>query len=369
MSVLEFHEVALGYESSAVSLAAGVTLRLPGLKALRGIIDGLRARNVERQELAAAEGAVRELFAAVEDLGGTRSVVVDRMARGVRTETEQEAARPLTASAVQRAREDHFAASRDLVGRWADASVSLFFMRPAEHDDGIEMLWAFGYIGQRIRPRALPFTFAAGTLDDDASQDAPEEHAVAQTKVVQSEIDSVLVPEFCSDPLVPLSRRLTTTGIRYMVDQPDEQLGMPFDLVLQHRHTKPIPHPSTNAHPVEDVWHMMGNPSKHLVFDGWIHRSLARESIVSISAQSYSAAPSAHHVDWFRELRPIPRLESLGRGTANAESATWPRMADLARHMFQLVGWDENDFVGHRCDLAFPIWRIGYRMRVDFSTE
>jgi hypothetical protein len=42
-------------------------------------------------------------------------------------------------------------------------------------------------------------------------------------------------------------------------------------------------------------------------------------------------------------------------------------MPELTEDMFSRSGLDPDEYVGYRCETAFPVWRLGYRMKFDYS--
>ena len=57
----------------------------------------------------------------------------------------------------------------------------------------------------------------------------------------------------------------------------------------------------------------------------------------------------------------------LGTGVSRVASPGYERMPDLTRHLFEQAGWDADEFVGYRCEAAYPVWRAGYCMAFDFT--
>lgn len=52
----------------------------------------------------------------------------------------------------------------------------------------------------------------------------------------------------------------------------------------------------------------------------------------------------------------------LGPGLRSAATAAWARHAELTARLFTEAGWDPEEFVGFRCETAYPVWRAGYFM-------
>jgi hypothetical protein len=70
---------------------------------------------------------------------------------------------------------------------------------------------------------------------------------------------------------------------------------------------------------------------------------------------------------WLDRLPDRPTLEHLGFGFEQAGSTAYPRMTHLIGHLCNSQGWDPNEFVGHRCQVDFPVWGVQYIMSFDFG--
>jgi hypothetical protein len=95
----------------------------------------------------------------------------------------------------------------------------------------------------------------------------------------------------------------------------------------------------------------------------WLHRDLERRVRPAIDAQLWYPNLSSPGGDrWVTRFPDPPRLQLLGEGLVHARSDAWPGHADLCRVVFDRVGWEPSEFVGFRCEVAYPVWRGGYCM-------
>src|SRR5690606_1853906 len=65
---------------------------------------------------------------------------------------------------------------------------------------------------------------------------------------------------------------------------------------------------------------------------------------------------------WISRFPGRTKLQLLGRGLDGASTPYWERHAELTRYLFERLRWNTNEFVGFRCELAYPGWRAGYCM-------
>ena len=106
-------------------------------------------------------------------------------------------------------------------------------------------------------------------------------------------------------------------------------------------------------------------PTKSCIFDIYLH-SLVDEWLQITSdchlwGSSLLAPPED---DWMKRFTEDCDFRVLGRGTAFADSSNYAKHKALTQHMFDLMGWEPNDFIGYRCEVQMPIWRSGISMNL-----
>jgi hypothetical protein len=77
----------------------------------------------------------------------------------------------------------------------------------------------------------------------------------------------------------------------------------------------------------------------------------------------------AQHVGdrWQTQFVESPPLQLLGSGLPRKSPPAYPRLGELTEQFFERVSLSPDDFVGHRCDVEYPLWRTGYCMRLDYT--
>ena len=56
------------------------------------------------------------------------------------------------------------------------------------------------------------------------------------------------------------------------------------------------------------------------------------------------------------DLDLLESVQTLGWGGDKARHAVIPHYADLLRHVFERLGWDDARFRGYRCEIDYPIY-------------
>lgn len=130
----------------------------------------------------------------------------------------------------------------------------------------------------------------------------------------------------------------------------------------------PVPHPTTLERPIEESWFIMYSPAAALVFDLYLHESVARRCLVSMDVHLWQTSfADSPHGKWHTRLARRPVVVQLGRGVGSASSPQHPGHGDLTGELFRRAEADASEYIGYRCIEPFPIWRAGYRYELDFG--
>src|SRR5690606_17622437 len=120
--------------------------------------------------------------------------------------------------------------------------------------------------------------------------------------------------------------------------------------------------------PVLELNAMIREPARALIFDVYLHREMARRAIPQLDLYLWSPGLDQSLSDvWFDALETSTPLQLLGPGPRRCESAAFVRHADLTRSVFEKLGYDAGEFVGFRCEVAFPMWGGAYAISFDFG--
>lgn len=340
--------------------------RIPGVRGLRLLVEA-----AGRSDPPTAAGVLDALSAAIDryqelvaQLGGSTTRMLERIEGG-------EEAVPAPASTdAPRARVALFDAAAELTGRASDCWVAVYVYTPSTaRDDRLDVIHANGLIGHTARPDAVPlvvhnFTNRPG---DDADDATPERFESLEHVFVEGRAGRVVLEDFSSDPPPLVTARQPH---EFLVHAIDERPGAPLasvDLMLAARTS--MEHPARRRPSIEEVWALINFPARHLLFDVYVHRDLVRASVPSLDTHLWGPDFAEHVGDrWQTRFADAPPLTVLGPGARHPSPDAYPRMAELTEHVFSRSGLDAGDYVGHRCDVAYPLWRSGYCLSFDFTT-
>jgi hypothetical protein len=368
--------------------------RLPGVKALHQLLEGVRALRPRLDEniVASAEAALEQFRALLLAMGGSQTQLVRRLEAlrtdrrdlgGVET-VERQAVEPSSRRANVGdggldARRRLFAAAAELTGRSSDCWVAIYAYRPVPGTpETVELVRAHGLVGHVARADAVPLTLHNfSSKPEDGSTPAPGQfvslgdggrgHGDTGDRRT---MDSIL-GEFTSDPPPMVRSKQPNEFLVQSIDEPEQSIGRPVDFMLATRTTlanpaSPDREPGTPA--VEEAWALVNFPCRHLLFDLYLHRDLARACIPSLDAHLWRPDfAQAVGERWQTRFADSPMLQVLGPGLRTQPSAAWPRIVALTRTLFSRAGYDADEFVGFRCEVPYPIWRAGYCVRFDYA--
>lgn len=344
---------------------ARMLVQLPGVPGLRQFLAAV-APLLD----AAGRARIGGAHAAVD----TFDELIDRLAGSQRRLRERMDADPALADESTTpvddlpARKALFRSAAEIVGRWSQTSISLSVIQPDPADPQFtHSLRVFGHIGHIARRLALPLeiggTTQANLTDDTGPALAPLVDGEAGTEATR-----VLLKEFCSTPYPRVVARQVGASSIYAIDS--NTGDQPADILIASKRASRDRHPATSSPPLGEVSKLVTMPARQLVFDVYLHRDIAKRCTPSLEIHLWGPHIGQQGLwRWSTRFPGGPRLQLLGAGLANASTPAYPRHAELTAHVFGRSGWDPAQFIGYRCEVAYPVWRAGYFMLFDFGNN
>jgi hypothetical protein len=361
---------------------ASMLVQLPGIVGLRQFMDAMGRRFPGGEAAAAIAGvgaAVDRFEKVIDELAGSQRKLRERLdmdrVGGVGSALGIETLGAVGPSDNLTVRRSLFRASVDVVGRWSETRISIRVIRPVPgdpmHTENIRMT---GHVGHMARAVSVPLEVYSGVPEQLVESEGKNGEKIAfQTLDARQSVGDTpgfLMRQFCSHPLPRVTSRAAGSKVVHAIDEMGTP-GQASDIFVADRRAGRDKHPATQHPAIGEVSTIMNYPSRRFVMDVYLHRDIARRCIPSLEVH-LTALPSGSMVlsRWSTKIPGGPRLELLGAPTGNAEhvaSDAYPRHPELVRALFESVGWDPVEFVGYRCDVAYPIWRAAYCMLFDFT--
>lgn len=336
--------------------------RAPGVQGLNTFIAAMRATGVAPELISIAGGASEEYTSLIQELGGSQAHLARRIEATLHFgDADDSHAR------YERARQQAFLAGVELVGHMAETHVQVGAYLPVSTPSGpgVSIARVRGFQGFSARRGATPLVIRSGSAPSQAGQ--ARFVSLDGTPLKGRSTDGVL-RNFTSEPIPMVTSRGPHGSLVQVVDYAAGQSKAPVDVFVAHKWAEPITDPRVETPPVEEMWCLSQHPTRRLLFDVFLHETLARECITSLGAHLISPAMTDSVGDrWTDRLADCPSLRILPRSLGQCGSPAYARHVELLTHFFDRLGWDPARFVGYRCEVDYPIWGAGYCLTCDYG--
>lgn len=332
---------------------------LPGPEGLDQIIVGCRSAGVAGESLDGAQASVEAFRQLIRRLAGSRTRLIERIALG-----EPGSGHESPELGGTPARRALIAAAAEITGRRCRVVLASYIFRPDPTNPALlERLMVKGVIGARLSPGGMPMVFNQGNThftDDEAHR-----LTLLNRLPVGGRTPEAFLRPFTTEPLPTITSRESGGTLRQVIDAASSS-GRAFDVVTAVRATSPM-FERSGTPALESVWSLVNWPAEHLILDVYLHRSIERHYRPSLDAHLWNTDLTIPSTDrWLSRLPTQPKLQILGWGTAGSASTVYTPAADLARSSFNYAGWNSDEFLGFRCEVALPVWRAGYSMSFEY---
>jgi hypothetical protein len=321
---------------------------VPGSAAMTRFLEAAGKRGVPKKIIAATAQAHRELDELVRTHAEDRSAF-DSMIGALAHEDAAEIT-------VQQ-RRAAFKAQSTILGVQAQMHLALFIMKLNDDDPSqLDTAVVRGMIGLRRFRRDASWTIATIKVenDDGTVTSIGGEEPIAP---IEESAGLGLLPQFCSSPL-PTMRHMPRAdgGVSVVVEPSGLGTKSAVTCLLGHvfRKCQPRYRSGSDVHAGSCV--NVRTPCEILLNDVLVQRGLFRETPPTFFACS------DHRGDVLSVLqRPQDRLPiredvlAIGRGISRLHTPEMPSYAELARYVFERLGWNPDEFDVWRCRVEYPV--------------
>lgn len=364
------HRLMSGLEAGKDDL--GMLTAFPGVQGLRQCVRAMERHGADRSRAASAEAAVEQYAQVVSDLAGSHARLTARIglsAGGAGGATASSAPR---AGRKRLMREQMFEAASGLMGRRIEARCGISMLRPSPTNPSeLEYVHVRYYAGHEASADATPLVVAASIVSVvEGSESTTSGYCTLDRVPVDARAQNAIITPFTSDPLPLVTARDLSGRLTHVIDPKPEASRRPLDIAVGYMVPSLCAIPSSQDIPILLEAMHMREPAAAMVFDVFLHSSLAAGCRPSIDVYVGRNSGLCDVIDrWYDHVEGAPILKLLGPGLANTGSPLVPRLQELVEHVFTRLGWDASEFLGYRCEEQYPMWACDYVMAFDYRRE
>ncbi len=353
-----------------------VLRQFPGPRGLRQLLDAMRERDFPRAALVAAGSTVERFERLLQDFGGSQTKLVERITatRASNIADDPEAYERL----LMERRRGLYESAAEAHGQQADLLVYAHAFQPTagqtELMDHAILRTAFGY---RARPDSPPYAIRSYGRNDGPGTlptGNPGDLAYHGIDEEPAEVDGVpgvtIFREFTSDPVPLVSPRgIGRQGV-LLVDAEQANNAKGIDLAIGQHMLGNWRLPIYDTPPRHDVSIFLAIPCRRLVFETYLHRSMARQCVPTMTLYRTTPGVFADPLSrWYDQLPYPPTLQILSCTQTIPSSRYYPRQPELVSKFFQQLRWPLSEFVGYRVEVEYPYWTGFYCMMFDYAQQ
>ncbi|MFH0983525.1 MAG: hypothetical protein V2A79_18570 [Planctomycetota bacterium] len=338
-----------------------VVAKLPGIEGLRQFCQAARSFARDARVVDELTTAVDRYEACLKQWAGSQTELLAMIAGEIPEQREK---------AYERSRTALFRAAREFTGRSCAVHLSLWAIRPYPDDPSLlDIAQVRGAIGLERLGRAAPITFGWTIRERDWD---PNQERVRFRSFEGEELEGMtpgaLLNTFCSSPLPALQSLRRGPHLVHLVDLNTVPVKRPIDILTGAWSAGVMAHPIHDPKRALNIGTSIDVPAKRLLFDVYLHRSLATMCIASLDIFFMGIRGPAEYRDerWFDRYPPAAHLQHLGPGIAQTATPVYAQHARLTHYVFDSLGWRADEFVGYRCLTRYPPWPLQNLMGFDF---
>jgi hypothetical protein len=179
--------------------------------------------------------------------------------------------------------------------------------------------------------------------------------------------NAAVVPEFCTQPLLPLMTKIEESGdVRTVLKHRDIGVGSEVDIATARVFRGMEPSRTPDGRPMFDGLVEIGRPTRVQVIDNYVHRPTWPNLVPTSGVFAHLPRRVASKVD--REGVRLPlteRFSFMGSGADVSRIREVPRYPDLVKYACQKMGWRFEDMDLYRIRFEYPLMDSNVLLRLE----
>jgi hypothetical protein len=320
---------------------------VPGPEPLRRLLRSAKKQNTPDHLVKAAMAAVDDFERLIRREAGDRSGLDAIISAWLPAAREQFELRRKQAA---------YRAMSELKGCRVDVNLATVILNPSPDGERLDIVWIMGLMGlHRLRPDAA-LKLATRRM---AEQDGPRHPATLEGEPIEG-MPGVRLDRFCDAPPAPLKVHRVGDVTHYTLAENDFGPKSGVDLVIAEVNLAEMPRYVPRQRKRKgNVFAEISTPAKVLLFDVLVHEDVYPGSEPALLIYDTVLDGVADVNDRRRDADRLDLMESvglLGRGSAKFRVGEVPHYVELIRHVFDRMGWNDEEFRGYRCRIDYPIY-------------
>ena len=325
----------------------GVVHLMPGPEPLRRLAKSFKRRSCNADQTRKLEVVIDRFDQMIRQEAGDRSSFAALVTSWL----------PSAKEALElRHRQAAYKAMSLLRGSSVDVNASAVLLNPSEDPGRIDVVWIFGIYGlRRMRPGVVTKFSTRRVVD----QNEPRQPLSLDGDPIE-DLTSLRLDQFCFSPPAPMEAQTVGESCHYLLGDagfgPNSAVDLVFAELNRSEIASVLPKGSNRK-----GWFFssIGQPSRRLQFDVFVHRDLYRGRDPELIVYDTSVDGVADVNDPVRDVDRIETsaaVEVLGFGDARAHTRDIPNYVQLLEHVYSRLGWNVQEHRGYRCSIDFPIY-------------
>lgn len=250
-------------------------------------------------------------------------------------------------------------------GAAMDAETCAYILYPSQDGQAVDRVLLVAELGLRRLRLGARIGFTTSTTGSNQGATRTLDGAPSEGR------QSVLLPQFCTNPLPRLEVSKTENTTFYWVAGDDVGLRTSVDLVSAERRLAGLRrYRAPNGTRTTGIFLSPSTPTKRISLDLFLHKDVYQNAAPALSVydiipqgalRAFNDPERAHD-----RIQTTESIRQLGHGLINTHLSHAPRYVEMLEHVHGKLALNPDDFRGYRLDVQYPICGAQYIVSFDY---
>ena len=333
---------------------------IPAGVSLRKVLAAAKKKGVSEENIAEAVSAFAALEQFISETTGDREQF-ETMVMSYADSVE-------SAQVGMQHRKSAFKADCHFFGVACDTLSMALFFHPGQKPGTVDFVGLRQMLGLRRLRASTDLVIDRWKINKDKS-DREDDFILSDALDLEAAAvhNAAVLPEFCTQPLLPLVTQIDETGdLRTLLKHRDIGVGREVDIATARIVRGMAPGLTSDGRPMFDGLVEIGRPTRIQVIDNFVHRPTWPNLVPHAGVFAHLPRRIPSKVD--REGVRLPFNEPfsyLGSGADVLRIREVPRYPELIQYACQKMGWRFQDMDLYRIRLEYPLMDSNVLLRLE----